>query len=334
MSERDRIARVLPEEVLAALTAQSRAAATGTLWAAGDPGGLLRLDGGRITGAESPGAPGAEALLLRSGRILEASWVAAYQAGAPSGRFAVELVRRGLVGAAELETVCLMALFDAAFAIAAGTVEECRWEPPPPDAGPVAGNGAGAGAGAAVGTDAAFGAEPVGREQPWTSAVTRVDAWQLRAETERRLVALAQFPTPVRPGRDRLAAVAEPAAAQAAVGAGPNAGGPRAAGGLRREVLGLADGRRTARDIAFLLGRGVYPVTVEASRLLADGLVRIGSANREGGEVRALLAPRHAAPPAAPSGIASGIPSGVSSGVADPAGPVRLPRRQSRVSGS
>ncbi|WP_161789855.1 hypothetical protein, partial [Streptacidiphilus neutrinimicus] len=272
MSERDRIARVLPEGVVAALTAQSRAAATGTLLVAGDPGGLLRLDGGRITGAESPGAPGAEALLLRSGRVLEASWVAAYQAGAPHGRFAVELVRRGLVGAAELETVCLMALFDAVFAIAAGTVEECRWQPPAPDLG------------------AGAGVEPVGRE-PWTSEVTRVDAGQLCAETERRLAALAQFPTPVRPGRDRLAAVAEPAAPQATGAAGPNAG-LRAAGGLRREVLGLADGRRTARDIAFLLGRGVYPVTVETSRLLADGLVRIGAPSREGGEVRALLAPR------------------------------------------
>ncbi|WP_152627490.1 hypothetical protein [Streptacidiphilus melanogenes] len=326
MSERDRIARVLPEGVVAALTAQSRAAASGALLAAGDPGGLLRLDGGRVTGAESPGAPGAEALLLRSGRVLEASWVAAYQAGAPHGRFAVELVRRGLVGAAELETVCLMALFDAVFAIAAGTVEECRWEPQ------------------ALGGGPGPAAEPLGRE-PWTSDVTRVDVARVHAETERRLAALAQFPTPVRPGRDRLAVVAESAASQAGAAAGVaglNAGGLRAAGGLRREVLGLADGRRTARDIAFLLGRGVYPVTVEASRLLADGLIRLGRPAREGGEVRPLLAPRHAAPPV-PSAAASpdalfGASSTGLSGVTDVAtplvGPVRLPRRQSRVSGS
>ncbi|RAG82089.1 MarR family transcriptional regulator, partial [Streptacidiphilus pinicola] len=114
--------------MVAALAARGRAGATGTLQVTGDPGGWLRLDGGRATGAESPGSPGAEALLLRSGRVLESAWVAAYQAGAPHGRLAVELVRRGLVGAAELEAVCLMALFDAAFAIAAGTVEGCRWE--------------------------------------------------------------------------------------------------------------------------------------------------------------------------------------------------------------
>jgi hypothetical protein len=40
-------------------------------------------------------------------------------------------------------------------------------------------------------------------------------------------------------------------------------------------VLSCADGRRTARDIAFALGRGVYGVTVEVSRLLAEGLVEI-----------------------------------------------------------
>jgi hypothetical protein len=310
MSERDRIARVPPEGMIAALTERSRVGATGTLLAVGDPGGLLRLDRGRVTGAESPGAPGVEALLLRSGRVLEASWVAACQAGAPPGRFAVELVRRGLVGAVELEAVCLMALFDAVFAITAGIVEEWRWEP----------TGAAA---RAVGEP-----EPVGRE-PWTGEVTRADVQELCGEIRRRLTALEQFPTPVRPGRDRLAAVAEPepGAASACRSAVWGVGGSRAAGGLRREVLGLADGRRTARDIAFLLGRGVYPVTVEASRLLADGLVRIGARSREGGEVRALLTPRHAAPSVPSSGGTPGAPSVVT-------GPVPLPRRPSRASGS
>lgn len=305
MSERDRIPGALPGGVVAALAAQSRVGATGTLLVAGDPGGLLRLDEGRVSGAESPGAPGVEALLLRSGRILESSWVAAYQTGAPQGRLAIELVRRGLVGAAELEAVCLMALFDAVFALAAGTVEDCRWQ-----------------ASAVAGTTS--GSEPAGKE-PWTRGVAQADAEQLRAETERRLAALAVLPVPVRPGRDRLGPAAEPGPAGAtAVGtAARGMGGARAAGGLRREVLALADGRRTARDIAFLLGRGVYPVTVEASRLLADGLLRVGPPAREGGELRALLAPRHAAP--------NGLQSGVSSPLT---GPAQLPRRPSRASGS
>ncbi|RAG80665.1 hypothetical protein DN069_36820, partial [Streptacidiphilus pinicola] len=184
--------------------------------------------------------------------------------------------------------------------------------------------------------DGDLAAARVGGES-WTYGVAQVDAEQLGAETERRLAALAELPAPVRPGRDRLGLAADPglpaggsagASRSATAGGGvPGAvsrgvGAVRAAGGLRREVLALADGRRTARDVAFLLGRGVYPVTVEASRLLVDGLLRIGGTNRAGGEVRALLAPRHAAPP---------VPQ---PGAPPPAGPVRLPRRPTRASGS
>jgi hypothetical protein len=228
-----------------------------------------------VVTVESPGAPGVEALLLRSGRVLEASWVAARQAGAARGEVAIELVRRGLIGAAELEAVCLLALYDATFAMAAGTVEQCAWEPS--DATP----------------------------HCWTSTVTAVDADVLRAEAERRLAALSQSAVTLRPGRDRLAA--EPVAT--AHGRRPS--------GLRGELLGLANGRRTARDIAFLLGRSVYPVTVEAARLLAERLLRIETPGEDGAEVRALLAPRHAAPTAPPA-----------------TGPVRLPRRPARASGS
>ncbi len=196
--------------------------------------------------------------------------------------------------------------------------------------------------------------------------MARVDVAELCGETERRLVALAELPTPVRPGRDRLstAPAGAPSGSTAPGSTAPGAGshgagatswsgtgawggsGLRAASGLRRDVLGLADGRRTARDIAFTLGRGVYPVTVEASRLLADGLLRIGGPSQEGGEVRALLAPRHAAPPAVPATGASSGGAHASAGSGPDAarsgapaggpfaGPVQLPRRPSRASGS
>ncbi|MFJ7591303.1 hypothetical protein ACIQZO_28805 [Streptomyces sp. NPDC097617] len=46
-----------------------------------------------------------------------------------------------------------------------------------------------------------------------------------------------------------------------------------AATGERREILLRANGRRSVRDIAFLLGRSLYAVTVEVSRLMGEGLM-------------------------------------------------------------
>lgn len=43
--------------------------------------------------------------------------------------------------------------------------------------------------------------------------------------------------------------------------------------GERREILLRANGRRSVRDIAFLLGRSLYAVTVEVSRLMSEGLL-------------------------------------------------------------
>ncbi|NUR86363.1 MAG: hypothetical protein HOY71_19950 [Nonomuraea sp.] len=40
-------------------------------------------------------------------------------------------------------------------------------------------------------------------------------------------------------------------------------------------MLELVNGRRSCRDLAFLLGRGLYPVTVEISRLLGEGAVAL-----------------------------------------------------------
>ncbi|MFC6012140.1 hypothetical protein [Nocardia lasii] len=41
--------------------------------------------------------------------------------------------------------------------------------------------------------------------------------------------------------------------------------------GIAGEILRLSDGTRTCRDLAFLLGRSLYPVTVEVARLLSTG---------------------------------------------------------------
>ncbi|MFD9657650.1 hypothetical protein [Streptomyces mirabilis] len=48
---------------------------------------------------------------------------------------------------------------------------------------------------------------------------------------------------------------------------------PRARSARHREVLAHADGRRTSRDLAFALGRGLYPVLLDLKHLEDGGLI-------------------------------------------------------------
>jgi hypothetical protein len=95
----------------------------------GSPGGLIYLRDGRVIAATTPASPGPESLLIRSGRVSEPAWSAAFSAGAPAGRVGAELVARGGVGVAGLETVCLLATFDALFAMALSGVRPAAMEP-------------------------------------------------------------------------------------------------------------------------------------------------------------------------------------------------------------
>ncbi|MEV7178836.1 MarR family transcriptional regulator [Kitasatospora sp. NPDC093679] len=209
---------------------------SGTLTVLGDPGGVFHLASGVVTAVDSPGAPDVATLLLRSGRVSTDDWEAACRAGAAADRTGAELVARDLLGAAELQLMCTMAALDGAFAVAAGRVDGCT----------LAGG-------------------PARHHLP---APQGVDPEWLLHETDRRLRALAALRPPLCPLRDRI---------------GPGTGAYREAGGgpagrltgERREILRCADGRRSARDIAFRLGRGLYAVTVEVSRLLAEGLVEV-----------------------------------------------------------
>lgn len=90
----------------------------------GSPGGIIHVREGLVISATTPASPGAESLLIRSGRVSEAAWNEAYTAGAPLGRLAAELVERGSVGEAGLQVVCLSAVFDAAFAMALFGIED------------------------------------------------------------------------------------------------------------------------------------------------------------------------------------------------------------------
>jgi hypothetical protein len=87
----------------------------------------------------------------------------------------------------------------------------------------------------------------------------------------RRGQVLASFSEPVISARDRVAAA--PGTVRSA--RGPSRG--------EDEVLALADGRRTVRDLAFALGRGVYETMLLLARMRAANAVIIGSSGREAG---------------------------------------------------
>jgi len=209
---------------------------SGVLRITGDPGGTIHLADGLVTAVETTGAPGPEVLLLRSRRVTESRWDAAFAAAAARGRpLSAELVAREMVGAGELEALLLTAMADAIFVLASGTVDEYRAEPGPSDGG----------------LALEPGADPAG----------------LLAEASRRIKVLMSVPSPPADRRERL--VAAPGAVRPGVrlGAGQD------------EILALADGRRTTRDLAFALGRGVYATTLRLAEMHAAGLLVPASAS-------------------------------------------------------
>ena len=207
---------------------------SGVLRVTGEPGGLLHLSDGNVTSIETAGAPGPDLILVRSGRIPEASWAAAFTAAAAGGRMGLELVRRGLIGAGELEAVLRVALADAMFAVAGGRVDECAVEQARPS-------------------------HLLPLDPP------AAPGWLLQ-ETSRRLRVLASTAGLVRHDQDRV--TADPDAPSARAGALPKG---------RDEIIALANGRRTARDMAFILGRGVYALSLELSRMHESGLITVTS---------------------------------------------------------
>jgi hypothetical protein len=215
-----------------ALLVAAVAGMSGALRVSGDPGGTIYLTDGRVVGIETPGAPGPEVLLLRSGRVSETGWDAAFAAAAGTGDpMGTQLVKHGLVGPGELEVLLWTALADAMFVLASGTVDEYRAEP-----GPV---------------DFVLPLDP-GAEADW-----------LLAETSRRLQVLASLP--VRPDRDRMVAVS--GAERPGAGSGERQG----------EILALADGRRTPRDLAFTVGCGVYATLLRLTQMHEAGLLMTAS---------------------------------------------------------
>jgi hypothetical protein len=199
---------------------------SGALRVTGNPGGAIYFADGLVVAIETPGAPSPEVLLLRSHRVTESGWDAAFAAAAAAGRpMSAELVARQLVGSGELEILLRTAVADAVFVLASGTVEEYRAEPGQ--------------------AEFMLLLQP-GAETDW-----------LLAEASRRIRVLATLPA--RHARDRIVAAPAMLADRVQLGDGQD------------EILALADGRRTTRDIAFALGRGVYATTLALARMREAG---------------------------------------------------------------
>ena len=206
---------------------------SGDLQVDGQPGGTIHLTDGRISACETSGAPSLEVILLRSQRVSETDWDAAFTAAAANERqMTTELVDRGLLGAGEVEALLRIALADAVFAIVTGQVD--GWTEAPP-------------------ADCLLPLTPAARS-----------GWLL-AEAARRGQVLASFPEPLVSAQDRVAAVPGSVRAGHVISQG------------RDEILALADGRRTARDLAFALGRGLYETMLQLARMRDDDFVVLGS---------------------------------------------------------
>lgn len=209
----------------------ARAAAeriTGALRVSGGPGGVLWFRDGLVVAAQSPGAPGVEALLIRTGRVSDEDW--ARDGGVDHAASA------GCIGAAHRQVLQFMANQDALFAMLVGSIDACVLEPDP----------------------------------SVPHAIQGQDATALLNAAFRKLDALALLPQAVLPHRERLIA----ASADDGRGAFESGSSGIWPSELRKVILGYADGRRTARDIAFVAGRSLYAVTVEMSRMLVEGLLQ------------------------------------------------------------
>jgi hypothetical protein len=239
---------------------------SGTVRVSGSPGGTIHMRNGLVAAVETPGAPSAESVLLKSGRVDDEAWLAVRATDRKGDRFSAELVNRGFVGAAELEVICAAAAFDGAFAMALG----------PP------------------------GAWEVGDRTPTIVAEPGIEPRRLMEETSRRVALLSRlWGPPAELARARVRPVSP---------ARPPAGGiPR-----HQDIIASVNGRRTARDVAFALGRGLYAVMLDLVRMEALGLVqgdrRVAPGSRPSTAPRAAASSIAQQPPGAPAPGAAPLP--------------------------
>ncbi|MEW2561259.1 hypothetical protein [Streptomyces griseorubiginosus] len=208
---------------------------TGTVRVSGSPGGTIHLRNGLVGAIETPGAPTATSALLTTGRIDDEAWLTACATEPDADRLGAHLVTAGLIGAAELEVVCTAAVHDGAFAMSLG----------------------------------AAGGWDLGAREPTLVSSPGVEPRVLTDEVARRVGLLGRAGvTAGELARSRPEAVGESAVAPEG-----RRGGPWVPPRLRG-LLDAVNGRRTPRDLAFALGRGLYAVMLDLDRLESQGLIR------------------------------------------------------------
>lgn len=167
------------------LTELAATGRTGAVHVDGLPGGTFYLVAGRVTYAESPACPGIRERLLRSGRLTEADWQAAYREGQARREVGRALVQRGGLEHGELVCHVLASICDAGHAVLQTTGAHVRFAPD---------------------------------ERHWLGLIAQLELTALSRETARRQVATAPAPAP----RDEPAPDAAPAVRRAAPNALPS----------------------------------------------------------------------------------------------------------------
>ncbi len=223
------------EWLLTALVGGADDAFTGSLDVRGAASGRVTFQDGLIIDAGTSAAPGVESVLLRSGRVTAQQWTAVHTAGAAIGQVPALLVERGLLGRAGVQILARITVMDALFALASSAPTAVARQPARPGA---------------VAVPALLPARP------------GIDArWAVR-ETARRLAVADQWST-----QFGLTARSRPRPASGA------ARMPTAAPQV--SLLAWMDGRRTGRDLAFALGRGIYPVLTDLAFLIQRGWIEL-----------------------------------------------------------
>ncbi|AUG80857.1 hypothetical protein CFP65_6191 [Kitasatospora sp. MMS16-BH015] len=193
--------------------------------------GSVYLVDGAVTHAESPHAPGLAVLLTTGGRLPPAVWQQTLLAHGPARRVGRQLVEQGHLSQGELELCHLSALYDAGYFVLSARADGAYFEP---------------------------------GVRHWLGPVRRVGAHALHHETLRRRRLLARiWPWPQVDNAPLVPAATPPGRCErrARPRLGPHG----------RELLALADCRRTPADLALLLGRSAFATTAEVRRLAAAG---------------------------------------------------------------
>ncbi|MGV9269128.1 hypothetical protein ACWDRR_31185 [Kitasatospora sp. NPDC003701] len=208
---------------------------TGSVTVSSAPGGTIHLEQGLVTAIETPGAPTVETLLLKSRRVGEADWAAAATTAA-----AAPGPRAGDLGAALVAQGSIGAAELETVCAAAVFDGAFALVLSPPGSWEVAEAAAPAGLALRPG----------------------VEPQRLFEETGQRVALLTRLWGP--PGelaRSRIRPAAQTESKALRIPA------------RHREILVAATGRRTARDIGFALGRGLFAVLLDVVRMDARQLL-------------------------------------------------------------